>query len=212
MLNNNPTLTNMKDSINNLGNTLQNLYNVNTITFSDELNYNINDYVIYNEQLYKFISEHLPGSWNENEVELVNITDELKNKIYKTGDNVNGNLKFYDSKIEAHSSVLDEDIAPISTTSNTPFEWYDKDGNVIGHIELQHSNDDIISLKFGIRRYINSEWIWKHLNINVNSLGEISGDFGADGKVGGNDIICSTIDLTPGVSSLTTDTIYFVYT
>lgn len=122
------------------------------------------------------------------------------------------NLKLYDSKIEAHSSILDEDIAPISTTSNVPLEWYDKDGNLIAHIELQHSYNDVVSLKFGIRRYINSEWIWKHLNINVNSLGEISGDFGADGKVGGNDIIYSTTDLTPGVSSLTTGTVYLVYT
>ena len=121
-------------------------------------------------------------------------------------------LTLWDSKIETHSSVIDENTAPVSTVSNAPLEWYDKDGNLIAHIELQQeSEDNTISLRLGIRRYIESEWVWKHLNINVDSNGEISGDFGDDGKIGGNDIIISTTDLTPGVSSLTTDTLYFVY-
>ena len=122
------------------------------------------------------------------------------------------NFEIWNSGIKSHSLLIDEDIQPESIISNTPLEWYDKDGNLIAHIEIQQSSENILSLKFGIRRLINSEWIWKHLNINVTPGGEITGDFGNDGKIGGNDIISSTVDLTAGVSSLTTDTIYLVYT
>lgn len=49
--------------------------------FDSIISYEIGDYVLYEENLYRFISNHSNGEWDNSEVIIVNISNELKNKV-----------------------------------------------------------------------------------------------------------------------------------
>lgn len=125
------------------------------------------------------------------------------------------NLKLYDSKIETHSSILDEDNTPVSTTSNIPFEWYDKDGNLIAHIELQQTYNNDIDIKLGIRRYIDNDWVWKQFSFGIDSNGEMHYNFpnnaNALSALGLHYANSADTVITSGVTSLTTGELIFLY-
>lgn len=66
--------------------TAQELYDIDSDAFSPAINYNIGDYTIYGGKLYRFTSTHAAGAWNSSHVTVVNITNELKNKILYFAD------------------------------------------------------------------------------------------------------------------------------
>ena len=47
--------------------------------FSTSTSYNIGEYVVYNNDLYRFTRDHSAGAWNNNHVIAVNVGNELKN-------------------------------------------------------------------------------------------------------------------------------------
>ena len=66
--------------------TAQELYDIDSDAFSPAINYNIGDYTIYGGKLYRFIANHTAGSWNSSDAIVVNVTNELKNKILYFAD------------------------------------------------------------------------------------------------------------------------------
>lgn len=48
--------------------------------FSRKEKYNINDCVIYNDKIYRFITTHQNGIWNDNDVELTSLYKEIKHQ------------------------------------------------------------------------------------------------------------------------------------
>lgn len=78
---------------------------VNAQDFSSEEPYYIGDYVIYNEQTYKFIMNHNPGSWDSSEV--IEATDEIANLHFKLPQGPTGDVYFM---------TFDIDIDPDSAT------------------------------------------------------------------------------------------------
>ena len=47
--------------------------------FNTQLNYEVGDYVYYNNKLYRFVKSHAAGEWVASQVELVSITNDLQN-------------------------------------------------------------------------------------------------------------------------------------
>lgn len=108
---------------------------------------------------------------------------DLANYLPLTGGTMSGNLNLNNVRIYAKSTGIDEDSAPSSTKNYAPYEWYDKDGNLIAHVELSQTTNNELRLNFGVRRYINSEWAWKNFYYQVAADGTLSYGFGSPSAV-----------------------------
>lgn len=51
--------------------------------FDSTQNYQIGDYVVYDNNLYRFTTEHPAGNWNSNHVSKIHVADELNEKVSK---------------------------------------------------------------------------------------------------------------------------------
>lgn len=95
-----------------------------------------------------------------------------------TGGTLSGNLELGNVRIHANSSDIDEDVAPGSTVYYAPYEFYDKDGNLIGHIEMHQDANNKIGMNLGIRRKISGTWTWKQAKFSIDTSGNWTWDFG----------------------------------
>ena len=165
----------------------QYLYNMNANKFSLTTNYSTNDYVIYNNNFYKFTTAHAANNWNLEDAITTNIGNELseiKNGYLPlTGGTLTGHLNLNNVRIYAKATGIDEDSAPSSAKNYAPYEWYDKDGNLIAHVELSQTVNNELRMNFGVRRYINSEWTWKNFFYQVAADGTLSYGFGSPSAV-----------------------------
>lgn len=57
--------------------TIKNLWDIVADSFTTSVSYSTDDYVIHNENLYKFIVDHPAGDWDENDVVVTTIEDGL---------------------------------------------------------------------------------------------------------------------------------------
>ena len=93
------------------------------------------------------------------------------------GGTLSGDLILSNVRVKANS-VIDEDTAPGSSIWYAPLEWYDADGNLIGHVELGQDTSNKIMMQLGIRRNISGSWTWKQISFTVDTSGGISWNFG----------------------------------
>lgn len=137
-----------------------------------------------------------------------------------SGGTLAGNVELSNTRVKANS-VIDEDEAPSSDIWYAPLEWYDADGNLIGHVELFQDTSNNMGMQLGIRRFINGAWTWKQLMFFVDTSGNMSYSFqdsaaarsalGLTGIALRPDYQISSTDLTAGSSALETNKLYFVY-
>lgn len=113
-------------------------------------------------------------------------------KALLRGDVVYGNAGM---RLAAYTG-MDVTAAPEENLSAKPVVWYDKAGNMIGHIELEQGTNDRYCFKFGIRRYIDDAWTWKQLRFYVESDGNTYLD--TDGLYQYQDYILSDVSLPNG--------------
>ena len=95
-----------------------------------------------------------------------------------SGGQLTGALDLANVRIHANSSALDEDVAPGSTVYYAPYEFYDKDGNLIGHIEMYQDTNNKIGMNFGVRRKISGTWTWKQVLFSIDTSGNWTWNFG----------------------------------
>lgn len=125
---------------------------------------------------------------------------DVSGQIDVTGDlNTDGDAKFsgnvslVSTTIKAKSSQINEDNTPSSVKSYAPFEWYDKDGNLIGHIELKQDTSNNLFVNIGIRRLIDGVWTWNQKTFSVSSDGKTSEN--TDGIENQTDIFPSELSI-----------------
>ena len=82
--------------------------------FSDIAAYSIGDYVIYNQDVYRFTSAHSAGAWLGSDVVKVDISDELKLKA--------NNLNAYLVDDTANTTIADTDNFPFSTNLSVKYK------------------------------------------------------------------------------------------
>lgn len=140
-----------------------------------------------------------------------------------SGGTLTGNVELGNARIQAKSAVIDEDVLPGSTVYYAPYEVYDKNGNLIGHVEWYEQASGAIGITLGVRRKINGSWTWKQVTMSVKADGTISYTVAepasfrsalelTDIALRPNyEIKPSSQDLTPGVSTLESGKLYFVY-
>ena len=90
------------------------------------------------------------------------------------GGTISGDLRLASARIKADSPVIDEDVAPENELYYAPLEWYDKDGNLIGHAELGQDVSNQLFIQLGLRRKINGTWTWKQVRFCVDTSGNTS--------------------------------------
>ena len=138
-----------------------------------------------------------------------------------TGGTLTGNIELSNTRINAKSGTIDEDATPESNVYYAPYEFYDKNGNKIGHLEMYETTSGGIGINYGVRRKVNGAWTWKQITMEVKSDGTISysvpepasyrSALGVTDIATRPDYQVSTTDLTAGTSSLTTGKLYYVY-
>lgn len=102
----------------------------------------------------------------------------LSNYLPLTGGTMSGDLWLNNKRVKAQSADIDEDVAPSASKYLAPIEWYDKDGNVVAHIELAQNTSNRLELRLGIRRYVEGAWVWKQAIFGCTSDGNITWNFG----------------------------------
>ena len=100
--------------------------------FNTSTNYSINDLVIYDGLLYKFIADHNAGAWDSSQVELATISEAM---VWKSGDTMTGNLSVKHSG-SAIISTCNSDLA--IGTSPSSDTW-------VGGLEIKDKNNILFS-------------------------------------------------------------------
>lgn len=95
-----------------------------------------------------------------------------------SGGTLSGDVDLANAEIHAKSSGIDEDATPVSLQEYAPLEWYDKNGDKIGRIQMYQDTSDKIGMQLGIRRYISGSWVWKELKLTIDASGNWTYDFG----------------------------------
>ena len=146
------------------------------VTVGDELGVSATDGIaetVQNNGFAKALTAKASGSTGTVEAIIIQ-----NNFLSLRGGELIGNLDMADTRIHANSESIKEDTAPLTTIWYAPLEFYDKDGNLIGHIEFAQDTSNRLRLQFGIRRKINGSWVWKQVYFTVDPNGNIAWDFG----------------------------------
>ena len=136
-------------------------------------------------------------------------------RMEHTGDTMTGDLDIDGNNAHiAIQSEIDEDVTPAETLSAKPVVWYDKDGNMIGHIALEQSTNNRLSLKLGVRRLIGNTWTWKQIRFHVETDGNtnletdglynpVEQQYATVNTTSGTDTIVGSFTLTKGTYIVT---------
>lgn len=121
---------NLENDINNINNNITDIENqmiskeIIANEFSNGINYSVGDYVFYNNQLYKFISNHSAGEWNGTDVVVATLSSELKNttndinNLSSDLDETNNNLSDLNTEVDDLRSAFDEALSPSTGLRN----------------------------------------------------------------------------------------------
>jgi hypothetical protein len=100
--------------------------------FDNTRYYFVNEYVIYNNEIYKFISNHTPGSWINNEVEKVGIFSELRNLNISQYEFLQINVRSVDNLLQ----LIDLSITIVKSNGQSETKYCNEDGTCEFLIEL----------------------------------------------------------------------------
>lgn len=134
--------------------------------FDETKNYEIGDYVIYSNCLYRFSASHTAGAWDDTEVTPVTVTD---TKVDRSGDVMTGSLTapyFF-----AKDSIADSSADTIESNRYWGFGAKDKDDRWVNYIETSESTNGRVDTSFGARRVVNGGNVNNDLHLGVNADG-----------------------------------------
>lgn len=141
--------------------TIKNLWDIVADSFTTTVSYSTDDYVIHEENLYQFITNHPAGEWNDEDVVVTTIEDglNLDSKVSKSGDTMTGNLYMNAPKKYIHQCF---DYSVNDTPSNNVY---------VNALELHDTND----INIGYIQHIVATWFNNATGISISAARPVNG-------------------------------------